>query len=602
MKYRSIFTPTNFLLLLIVLVAAVLRIYHLSFKSISIDESIGWLYVIEPIQRVIIMTINDVHPPLFYILHHFWIKVSGTSEAGLRSISVFFAILSVGAIYHLGKMFFDKKTGLIAAFLLALSPWHIWISQNARSNSTLLFFIILSIYTFYQILHSGQKKWFFYYTIVTLLAIYLHYFGFMMWMAQNFYVLLSPFARSRFLRTWLVAQIAIFAGYLFWLPLMISQFLTKSRPLYKTLNFSFAKNLFDFLNHYSPIQQPSVFLIGELFFMGLIVTGTVYLIRNSRIKPTITDCYSVDKKLIRYLALFIFVLIILLVGAGFFFQPNRTMGMLREQISSNTPVIFANTVKPYHKEQLQSLVFSFNLSAAIGGFLLLLLFIINRLCNWILFLFDKINALMSIKENNTFSKTNFFLVHSFVPLFIAGIISLKSPYLLLRNMIILAPIWFLTLAYAITQVRKSISIVLLSIVVFFALWSLKDFEKWMVKNDWRQAASVAKENIKEGDIILLEHLFGKKPFFYYGLKTVKPLRRVAAREYLATVKGDVFLLYTYARKRKWYSYSLLNAEYEKVNEWVFTGSTNIDDMRPIDGVIRLFQFKKPKTETHDDIE
>ena len=114
----------------------------------------------------------------------------------------------------------------------------------------------------------------------------------------------------------------------------------------------------------------------------------------------------------------------------------------------------------------------------------------------------------------------------------------------------------------------------------------------MKKDDWRTAAKITKENIKEGDIVLLDHLFAKKPFFYYGLPTVKPLTKGTVRSFLVGVKGDVWLLYTYERKREWYAYYLLNAEWDKIAEWRFEGSTNIDDMKPIDGVIRLIQYRK----------
>ncbi len=225
-------------LLFIFALATVLRVYHLSFKSISIDEAIGGFYAMEPLLRVVILTINDVHPPLFYLLHHFWIALFGMSEAALRSISVLFALLSVIGLCHLGALIFNRRAGLTAAFLLAISPWHIWISQNARSNSLLLFLIIVSIYSFSQLLETRRKKWFAVYACVTTIAIYTHYFAFMIWIAQNLYVIMSAYARRRIFHDWWRAQIAIHAFYLFWLPFMISQFITKTRPMYKDFSSS----------------------------------------------------------------------------------------------------------------------------------------------------------------------------------------------------------------------------------------------------------------------------------------------------------------------------------------------------------------------------
>ena len=583
---------TQLWLFAILSLAAVLRIYHLNYKSISIDESIGWLYAIEPLPRVIIMTINDVHPPLFYIAHHFWIKIFGTSEAGLRSISVAFAILSVISLYRLGEAMFNRRIGLTSAFLLAISPWHIWISQNARSNSMLLFLIILSFHFLYNILKNGQTKWFIGYSLVTLIAIYTHYFAFMVWMAQNLYVFFSPFAHSRMLKNWLVMQIYISIGYLFWLPFMISQFLTKSRPLYKTLTPQFAKNLFDFLNHYSAVQQSALFLIGELFFAILIVYGLVRLYRQSSVTPSPhhpTASLALDR---RWINIALSVFIVLFLSAGLFFNLPRTLGLLKTNIAENIPVVFAKSIKPYHIAQLKSLSVSFFLAGALIGVLIIfyngLGFFVVKLTAF----FDAINRVFcKSTETGHYSLMNFLLIHSVLPLLLAGIVSIKSPYLLLRNMIIVMPVWMLVLSFALVSMRR-LGVLALIAVTLFAAVSFKDFEKWMMKNDWRGAARIASQHVCSDDIILLDHLFGKKPFYYYGLQTVKPLTQHNAREFLKTVKGDIFLLYSYNRKREWYAYDLLNAEYDRIAQWSFQGTTNIDDMTPIDGKIQLIQYRK----------
>ena len=113
MKCLSNKTKQGIILFLILLLAAGLRCYHLAYKSISIDEAIGGLYAIEPLHRVLVLTINDVHPPLFYIVHHFWIELFGWTEPALRGISVFFALLSVIALYFLGKLLFNRKVGTV---------------------------------------------------------------------------------------------------------------------------------------------------------------------------------------------------------------------------------------------------------------------------------------------------------------------------------------------------------------------------------------------------------------------------------------------------------------------------------------------------------
>jgi len=217
---------------LLLLLAAELRIYHLDYKSLSIDETIGAYYAKEPVPRIFIMTINDVHPPLFYLVHHAWIQVFGETESALRSISILFALVSLIVLYKVTQRLFSSSVALFSVLLLAISPWHIWVSQNARSNSMLLFLVLLSTYCFIRLLQTPSQRWFIFYGIVTLAALLTHYFAFMIWTSQIIFVAATSAALRKSEARWWQTQFAIGLGYSIWLPFMISQFLTKTRPMY----------------------------------------------------------------------------------------------------------------------------------------------------------------------------------------------------------------------------------------------------------------------------------------------------------------------------------------------------------------------------------
>jgi len=185
----------------------------------------------------------------------------------------------------------------------------------------------------------------------------------------------------------------------------------------------------------------------------------------------------------------------------------------------------------------------------------------------------------------------FFLINSIVPLLLGGLVSLKSPYLLLRNMVIIIPVYYLVLSLAITSVRRLWArSALLAPVVLLAALSFIHFEEWNTKNDWRSAASVVRQSMRPGDTILLDHLFGKKPFYYYGLETVKPLKRYDARQSIEQIDGDVWFLISY--RNKWSARRLLDCQYNRVAEWTFPGTNNKDDMRPVDNKIHLIHYSK----------
>ncbi len=581
---------TIWILLALVILAAGLRIYHLSYKSISIDEAIGSFYAVEDLERVVILTINDVHPPLFYVVHHFWIKIFGTSEMALRSIAIFFALLSILLLYRLGSIIFNRKIGLIAAFLLSISPWHVWISQNARSNSMLLFLVLLSTYCFYKTIQNGHKKWLVFYTIVTSISLYTHYFSFMVWFAQNLYALSSPYIREHKSKNWWQAQIIIVLLYFLWLPFMISQFITKSRPMYKVFSVHFLENLFDHLNAYAPISKSPLFIAGQILFLFLFLFGIYKIFRTrATIQPSLTNNEEPLLMKNKTLATLFILATVLFVIIGIYFNYARVMPMLESHIDQNCKVIYASKIKPYHIEQIRSLPYSFFGAAIISYILFILTIFFSKFVQALSYIGKFLEK--TFKTKNNFSILAFLLVHLILPIIIAALLSIKSPYLLLRNMIIAFPAYLLIISCAIYYLPRlwTKSLVFIAII-FLTVFSFLNFENWEMKNDWRHAALTAKEHIKDGDIILLDHLFGKKPFFYYGLETVKPLKRFKSEKEIKEFQGDIWFLMSYPNK--WSAYQLLEENFEKEQVWSFTGSTNQDDMSTIDGKIHLIHFKK----------
>jgi len=94
----------------------------------------------------------DFHPPLFYLLTHFWL-ILGKSETVLRLLPVGFGVMSISLFYIFAKKIFDKQTALLTSFFIAISQFHIYYSQEMRMYSTLGFFGILSMSFLWQ------KKW-----------------------------------------------------------------------------------------------------------------------------------------------------------------------------------------------------------------------------------------------------------------------------------------------------------------------------------------------------------------------------------------------------------------------------------------------------------
>jgi hypothetical protein len=75
-----------------------------------------------------------VHPPLCYALTHFWL-VLGQEEFLLRFFSVLGGVISVSIKYVAASLVGGKRLGVLAALMLAGSPFHVWHSQEARMHA-----------------------------------------------------------------------------------------------------------------------------------------------------------------------------------------------------------------------------------------------------------------------------------------------------------------------------------------------------------------------------------------------------------------------------------------------------------------------------------
>jgi mannosyltransferase len=162
------------LLILILAVGSFLRIYDLGAESLWLDEA--WS-IHESAMSVQGIAEHANHPPLYFFILRFWIHLFGTSEVALRSLSAIFGIISIPLIYLVGSNLFNRKVGLIAGLLSAISYYQIYYSQEARAYSLLLLLSLLSYLFFIKILR-GDRKWYYpAYFLATLLLGYTHIYG-----------------------------------------------------------------------------------------------------------------------------------------------------------------------------------------------------------------------------------------------------------------------------------------------------------------------------------------------------------------------------------------------------------------------------------------
>lgn len=166
----------GFVLIIILVLAAVLRLWNLPNvpPSASMDEaSIG--YNAYSVSKIGVDEYGDF-PILSQRGYDDWrrstylflvvpmVKLFGLNVVSVRLPAVILSILTVWATYHIVLYLFYKSStlakniALLASFLLAISPWHIYISRLGHESNACLTFLVLGVLFFLQGLKNKKSS------------------------------------------------------------------------------------------------------------------------------------------------------------------------------------------------------------------------------------------------------------------------------------------------------------------------------------------------------------------------------------------------------------------------------------------------------------
>lgn len=102
---------------------------------------------------------GDFHPPLYYLVLKAWAIVGGTGEVWLRTLSLVFGLVTIYAVYLIGREVKDRSVGNLAALLMALAPLHVYYSQEARMYSMGAALVSVEVYFFLKVIGKKAKNW-----------------------------------------------------------------------------------------------------------------------------------------------------------------------------------------------------------------------------------------------------------------------------------------------------------------------------------------------------------------------------------------------------------------------------------------------------------
>jgi mannosyltransferase len=174
-------TATRRLVLLLTLVGLALRAFHLNAQSLWFDEVGSVRIATTPLAELTRAIENgDVEPTAWISTAYYalakavlWIP-HDTPDTLLRGTAVALGVATIPALAWTASVFVPAPAALAATAAIALSPFHVWYSQEVRPYVLLVLLVVLAMGALVRALATDGPAWWGAVTVLTALALYTH--------------------------------------------------------------------------------------------------------------------------------------------------------------------------------------------------------------------------------------------------------------------------------------------------------------------------------------------------------------------------------------------------------------------------------------------
>jgi hypothetical protein len=162
---------------MIFVVAGLLFALQLGSSSLFIDEVYSWRASRGSIADLAdALHFTEVTPPLYYLLLHAWMQVTGgDSEALLRLPSVLAGVGLVAAVFWLAQLVAGRTAGLIAGGLATISPIVLLYSQQVRAYVWVMLAVTIAVAAAVHAVRGQSRRWLLAAAVASACAVFLHY-------------------------------------------------------------------------------------------------------------------------------------------------------------------------------------------------------------------------------------------------------------------------------------------------------------------------------------------------------------------------------------------------------------------------------------------
>ena len=450
----------------ITLIGGWLRVFSLGNKGMWLDETFSvWLSghnLLDMMQWIIKI---DQHPPLYYILFHYWIAKYGDTPYYARLFSALFGTLTIPVIYLIGKRVSGVLVGLAAAVFMCFSTFNIYYAQEARMYTLLMFNAAVALYALVRLLTDSRS--------------------------------IQPIGSQfrEYFRSWRTSK-----------PIEPN---TKKDFSYKDEIYnSTGWRAWVYRHQWNPIQV----IETDLAWVTFIIFSTATLLTHN------TAVFFIVAANIFVLGLMLFQRTSKSVAQPAF-QPPSFGNWVKAQIGifllwSPWIAAFIQQArrvdqefwlpKPDWEAITQTLRALLNASAPNQ---------INQVMTWILCAILCLGVLYYRKKISVFL---FLAAMFFIPVLGELVVSIRRPIFIDRTLIWVTIPMFIVLAAGIVQLRFHLLMVLmLGILATNYLFSTGDYYRFYQKEDWSNPAGYIANFIEKDDLILFNSTMTQIPFDYY---------------------------------------------------------------------------------------
>lgn len=275
-----------------------LRLYRLNFRSLWLDEAASVkTAAMENTGKMINAVINDLHPPLSYVLLRIWIFLFGNSDLSVRLSSVFWGCVGIFGIYFLCRygLTWSQKASNLATLFAIFIPIHAYYSQDVRHYVVWFAFACFALSFLFRA-HSTMKiQFYILFGVLQAITFYIHngaiLYGFVINALYLLFLLLYKRANrirlGGILLSWLISVLlylpwlpvlfrqlknpTLFKGFPYWVPLPSPRdLLTSMRKIVGVWDLSY------------PRIPGAVYIILLLPILILLFSGLFYALKNRR--------------------------------------------------------------------------------------------------------------------------------------------------------------------------------------------------------------------------------------------------------------------------------------------------------------------------------